>query len=176
MAKLPGISVFGATLQSELRPKKSVRPGAIWITTDQGRITQVISNLITNSCKSSPPSISISVQIGRQGDQVVISVEDEGFGISPKDMAEIYAPFFRSDRKVIRNEVGTGLGLVISKTLVELHGGEIKASSTVDVGTRMQVILPGASDAPMALMEKSRRARSWRTSAGVTVGSAPGRA
>jgi len=134
--------VFGATLQSELRPKKSVRPGAIWITTDQGRITQVISNLITNSCKSSPPSISISVQIGRQGDQVVISVEDEGFGISPKDMAEIYAPFFRSDRKVIRNEVGTGLGLVISKTLVELHGGEIKASSTVDVGTRMQVILP----------------------------------
>ena len=148
MAKLPGISVFGATLQSELRPKKSVRSGAIWITTDQGRITQVISNLITNSCKSSPPSISISLQIGRQGDQVVISVEDEGFGISPKDMAEIYAPFFRSDRKVIRNEVGTGLGLVISKTLVELHGGEIKASSTVDVGTRMQVILPGASDAP----------------------------
>ena len=111
-----------------------------------GKDHPVISNLITNSCKSSPPSISISVQIGRQGDQVVISVEDEGFGISPKDMAEIYAPFFRSDRKVIRNEVGTGLGLVISKTLVELHGGEIKASSTVDVGTRMQVILPGASD------------------------------
>ena len=87
------------------------RARPIWITADQGRITQVVSNLITNSCKYSPPSISISVQIGRQGDQVVISVEDEGFGISPEDLAEIYAPFFRSDRKVIRNEVGTGLGL-----------------------------------------------------------------
>ncbi len=75
-------------------------------------------------------------------------VEQYVGGIRIDDPAEIYAPFFRSDRKVIRNEVGTGLGLAISKTLVELHGGEIKASSTVDVGTRMQVILAGASDAP----------------------------
>ena len=85
--------------------------GPIWIAADQGRATQVISNLNTNSCKSSPPFISISVQIGRQGDQVVISVEDAGFGSSPEDLAEIYAPFFRAERKVIRNEVGTGLGL-----------------------------------------------------------------
>ena len=67
---------------------------------------------------------------------------------STLNLAEVYAPFFRSARKGIRNEVGTGLGLAISKTLVELHGGEIKASSTVDVGIRMQVILPGANDAP----------------------------
>jgi len=127
----------------------------IWIFADQGRINQIISNLITNSCKYSPSSTSITVKIGQQDGWATIVVEDEGFGISPEDLREIFSPFFRSNRKEIRNETGSGLGLSIVKTLVELHGGRIEAISEPGKKTVMRVTLPGASNKSSGASKRS---------------------
>ena len=120
----------------------------IWITADSGRINQVISNLITNSCKYSPASTRISLSVDIRDQQLQITVSDQGYGIPEDDLEEIFSPFFRADQTAIRQEVGTGLGLAISKTLVDLHNGTIEAASTLGEGTTVTVILPGASSSP----------------------------
>ncbi|MBN4064759.1 GAF domain-containing protein [Dehalococcoides mccartyi] len=120
----------------------------VWISADHGRIVQVISNLITNSCKYSPPSTRITLSVFSASGKVSISVSDQGVGIPPGDLENIYSPFFRSSQIEVREEMGTGLGLAISKTLVSLHHGSIGAISELNVGTKITVTLPGASPAP----------------------------
>jgi PAS domain S-box-containing protein len=119
--------------------------GPIWINADHGRIIQVLSNLITNSCKYSPPSTRVTVNVDSQDGQLILVVSDQGIGIPQENLDEIFSPFFRVDQTEVREEIGTGLGLAITKTLVELHGGNIEASSKLNVGTDITVALPGAS-------------------------------
>jgi PAS domain S-box-containing protein len=122
--------------------------GPIWVNADYSRLVQILSNLITNSCKYSPASTRISVSVGYESGFVSLSVTDQGVGIPPGDIENIYSPFFRSNQHEVREEIGTGLGLAISKTLVDLHGGTINAKSVVDHGTTITVTLPGASPTP----------------------------
>jgi PAS domain S-box-containing protein len=120
----------------------------VWITADAGRISQVISNLITNSCKYSPTSTRITLAVELGDKEAVITVTDQGYGIPESDLEQIFSPFFRADQTAIREEIGTGLGLAISKTLIDLHGGSIEATSTLGEGTEMTITLPGATAAP----------------------------
>jgi PAS domain S-box-containing protein len=130
--------------------KLSIEPHTepVWIKADYGRMTQVISNLITNSSKYSPESSQISLKVRAKGDHASISVIDHGFGIPAEHLENIYSPFFRSDQTEIRDESGTGLGLAITKTLVDLHGGTIETVSELNVGTEITVTLPDASSTP----------------------------
>ncbi|MDG0866616.1 PAS domain S-box protein [Candidatus Lucifugimonas marina] len=120
----------------------------IWIKADHSRIVQVISNLITNSSKYSPPSTTITVRIGIEASRVSITVSDRGIGIPPEDLENIFSAFFRSDQISVREEIGVGLGLAISKSLVDLHDGKISAMSKLNEGTDITVTLPGASLQP----------------------------
>jgi PAS domain S-box-containing protein len=120
----------------------------VWIDADHSRIVQVISNLITNSCKYSPPSTRISVKVSSELGHVSITVSDKGIGIPSNDLENIFSPFFRSDQIAVREEIGTGLGLAISKTLIDLHKGTINAVSELNAGTQITVTLPGASVNP----------------------------
>ncbi|MBU1878606.1 MAG: GAF domain-containing protein, partial [Chloroflexi bacterium] len=109
---------------------------------DHERVAQVIANLLSNAIKYTLPGGQVHVQAQASSTHVQISIQDSGIGIAPDDQARLFTKFFRADHPLVRQAGGTGLGLPISKTLVELHGGEIWVSSEVDQGSTFTFTLP----------------------------------
>ncbi len=107
---------------------------------DKRRIRQVLLNLISNAVKFTP-SGEIHISAQREDDTVHLIVRDTGIGISPEDQAVIFDSF-RQGQQGLTAGSGTGLGLPISKLLVESHGGRLWIDSAANVGTRCHVILP----------------------------------
>ncbi|MCW4014333.1 MAG: ATP-binding protein, partial [Candidatus Bathyarchaeota archaeon] len=95
---------------------------------DPIRIGQVMDNLLSNAIKYSPSNSKTTVKTVFLGDEIYVSVCDEGIGLSPEDMTELFKPFPAIDRPVM-TENSTGLGLSICKGIIELHGGKIWAES-----------------------------------------------
>ncbi len=113
---------------------------------DRDRITQVLTNLIGNSIAyTEQGAIHISAR-GVAGSTLQISVQDTGVGISQEDLPHIFDSFYRADRNddVVRAHSGTGLGLTIVKTFVEMHSGRIWVESEVGKGSTFTFILPTA--------------------------------
>jgi len=104
---------------------------------DSKRIKQVVINLLSNAIKFTDHG-TIRIQAEVEGNAVVIAVSDPGIGLSPEDKKIIFAPFSQGDHR----QGGTGLGLPISKQLVELHGGKIWVESEVGKGSTFYVLLP----------------------------------
>ena len=96
---------------------------------DRVRLTQVLSNVIGNSVKFTPPSGRIAVSCRADGDEVVIDVRDTGDGIPEAMLSRIFDPFVQGEQSLERSQGGLGLGLAIVKNLVELHGGTVSARS-----------------------------------------------
>ena len=115
---------------------------------DERRIVQVLGNLFSNAARHSPESSPIHVEAVRDGLEVAVSVTDEGRGIAPERMAHLfrkYADFAAKDGE--KGAAGFGLGLAISKGLVEAHGGRIRAESAgPGLGTRFTFTLPVAEE------------------------------
>lgn len=111
---------------------------------DPVRIEQVIANLVSNARKYSPDGGRIEVRLQRAGGDAVLSVADEGIGMSPEDLSRLFRPFARvgSAKSTIP---GIGLGLFVVRRIVEAHGGRIDVSSTLGRGTTFRVRLPLAS-------------------------------
>ena len=105
----------------------------------EGEISQVVSNLVSNAIDASEPNGSVTVRVARGHDhQGVISVTDSGCGISVHNAAKIFEPFFTT-----KKDVGTGLGLWVSKEIVEKLGGTIEVNSAgEDQGATFSVSLP----------------------------------
>lgn len=116
--------------------------GPVWVHGDEKRIAQVLKNLLSNASKYSPARSDIEVGMVSVADGVQIEVADNGIGIGRSDLARLFTPFFRVDSEQARKVEGTGLGLVIVKSIVECHGGHISIESTPGVGTIMRVFLP----------------------------------
>jgi signal transduction histidine kinase len=116
------------------------------------RIRQILVNLITNAHEYSPEGANIEVKAWVSGDEVVVSVSDNGPGIPETQMEHIFERFVRGDAGLTQRVGGTGLGLAISKSLVELHGGTIEADSEVGRGSdfRFRLPLEGPSPSPEA--------------------------
>jgi signal transduction histidine kinase len=93
---------------------------------DKERITQVVSNLLSNAIKFTDKEGEISLNIGRDAQQVIVSVKDKGQGIDPEMYARLFTKF------ATNSSVGTGLGLYISKSIVEAHGGKMWAENNSD--------------------------------------------
>lgn len=105
---------------------------------DSDKVEQVLTNLVENACKyASPTGLRIEVKLGEGC--LVVAVTDRGEGISPADLPQVFRKFFRRD---LSKPTGTGLGLWISRGLVEAHGGRLTASSTEGVGTTFTFTLP----------------------------------
>ena len=98
------------------------------LTIDPIRIGQVLDNLLSNSIKYSDPGTHIIVKTENNEDKIMVSIKDEGIGLSEEDMRELFKPF-PAIKKPITNENSTGLGLSICKGIIELHGGKIWAES-----------------------------------------------
>lgn len=107
---------------------------------DQKLIRQLIGNLLTNAIKYSPEKSTVSVELNRTEDTVVLRVKDEGIGIPETDVNRLFTPFHRAAN--VGSISGTGLGLTIVKEAVDLHGGSIAVETQVDQGTTFIVTFP----------------------------------
>ena len=114
------------------------------IRVDRFRFEQVMHNLFDNAFKYTPLEGQIRVRAGLVEGRVEISVEDNGAGIPEEDLPHIFEPFYRVDKARSRKYGGTGLGLSIVRHIVALHGGTVRAESTLQMSTRIIISLPRA--------------------------------
>jgi signal transduction histidine kinase len=113
---------------------------------EPGLLGRVLDNLLDNAARYSEPPSPIEVSLAADGGGAGIAVRDHGIGIAPEDQARLFTPFFRADRSRDRNTGGVGLGLTLSKRIVEAHGGRITVESQAGEGTTVRVWLPGSSE------------------------------
>jgi signal transduction histidine kinase len=110
---------------------------------DAGRLQQVILNLLSNAVKFTPAGGRITLSADAGTDLVTIRVSDTGAGIAPEMLSRVFERFWQADKSTTRRYSGVGLGLTISRHLVELHGGTIEAASEGEGrGTTITVQLP----------------------------------
>lgn len=105
------------------------------VTADKGRIQQVIYNLIDNAIKFSKENSYIYITVKEKGEKAQISIKDTGCGIAKEDIDKIWDRFYKSDSSRGRDKKGSGLGLSITKEVIQAHGENIDVVSTVGVGT-----------------------------------------
>ena len=115
---------------------------------DGVQIQQVLINLLDNAIKFSPEHSQIEILAGYQGNMLEVSVCNEGEGIQPDDLEQVFEEFYRIENKLHRNVRGTGLGLSICKGIIEAHGGSIMAHPVVEGTTRISFLLPLEQDSP----------------------------
>lgn len=115
---------------------------------DADRITQVLANLLSNAVKYSPAGGEICVSTRMLRDAVEVTVKDHGRGIPPDFMDKLFERYERYEKEVTGKVVGTGLGLVIARRIVEAHGGRIWAESVVGKGSEFHFTVPLATAVP----------------------------
>jgi signal transduction histidine kinase len=114
-----------------------------FITADERMLKQIVLNLLSNAIKFTPEGGRVTIRTERgDGDWLVIAVTDTGIGIAPEDIEKVLRPFGQVESSLARRFAGTGLGLPLSKGLVELHGGMLSIASAPGTGTTVTVRLP----------------------------------
>ncbi|GLY02626.1 ATP-binding protein [Actinoplanes sp. NBRC 101535] len=133
---------------AEARPVTlTVEMGALpMVPGDAARLRQVLDNLLSNAIKYTPPGGAVTASAYATGEAVVISVADTGIGIPAEQYAQLFTRFFRASTATSRKIKGTGLGLAVTKAIVEAHGGTITAEPGPAGGTRFNVALPRFGD------------------------------
>ncbi|PIQ97961.1 MAG: histidine kinase [Nitrospinae bacterium CG11_big_fil_rev_8_21_14_0_20_56_8] len=114
----------------------------VMINGDAVRLRQMFWNVIYNGIKYTPPGGEVKIALRDEGDYAYITVQDNGIGIAEEHLPFIFNRFYRVDKARSRREGGSGLGLSISKFIVEAHGGKIEVESRVGMGSRFKVRLP----------------------------------
>jgi len=118
---------------------------------DVERLTQVVSNLLTNAAKYTNPGGTVTIRGSRDGDRVTLSVSDSGIGIEPEMLPKVFELFSQETQAIDRAKGGLGLGLAIVRSLVELHGGTVSVSSGGrNRGSTFAVTLPYAPGAAVS--------------------------
>jgi two-component system, sensor histidine kinase and response regulator len=113
---------------------------------DPVRIAQLLGNLVSNAIKFTPPGGKVEVRLGPDGDQAVLAVADTGIGIPAADREAVFERFFRTEAATRRAIQGTGLGLTVTKAIVEAHQGSITVTSEEGHGSTFTVFLPTSVD------------------------------
>lgn len=142
-------------------------PQPIYLHGDPVRLTQVVSNLLNNACKFTGQHSEINLVVQQRDKWVTMNVKDNGIGIPPEMLEPIFDMFLQVDQSLERTQSGLGIGLTLAKRLIELHGGDIKASSEgLGKGSEFIVRLPMTIDqtAPSPKAEQAKEA-----SAGVRI-------
>ena len=142
------VNRFEMVLQSEPYRDKNYRiltditQRDLWVELDQDKITQVLDNIINNAIKYSPDGGRIIVRLMETHTDIIVSVSDEGLGISRKDIPHLFDRFYRVDKARSRAMGGSGLGLAIAQEVIQLHGGKIWVNSIENKGSTFFVSLP----------------------------------
>ncbi|MBD8063580.1 sensor histidine kinase [Oceanitalea stevensii] len=119
----------------------STTGGAV-VCADVGRLTQVVDNVVSNAVKYSHPGGHVSIEISDRNRRVCLAVTDDGPGIPTADQGQLFSRFYRAPQVRHTSVQGTGLGLHISRQIVEALGGTITLTSEPGRGTRVEVLLP----------------------------------
>ena len=139
------------SLQPKLEEKQQFldadfQPDLSHVFADPNRLMQILTNLVSNACKYTPVGGKIHIQAYQQDQAVRIDVTDTGIGISEEDQARLFSQFFRSEDPAVREEQGWGLGLSVTKLIVELMGGNIGFTSVYGQGSTFWFTLPVRSE------------------------------
>jgi two-component system, OmpR family, phosphate regulon sensor histidine kinase PhoR len=124
------------------RPVNASIPANLTLETDRAKLVQALGNLLDNAAKFSPPGTAIDVEAAVAGDELVISVRDRGPGISPEHWSRVFERFYKVDRARPREAGGFGLGLAITKHLVQVLGGRIWTGAAREGGPVFYLALP----------------------------------
>ena len=139
---------------------EEIEPDLPEIFASEVRLCQLVNNLISNSVRYTPSGARIYLNAAQKDDDIVVFVEDEGSGIEPEILPNIFDDFFKGDRE---SREGTGLGLSICKRIVEMHHGRIWAESPApgnDKGTRITFTIPKGAICDLTFWEKQKEDRS----------------
>jgi two-component system phosphate regulon sensor histidine kinase PhoR len=124
------------------RPVKTSIPPGLTVATDRPKLVQALDNLLDNAAKFSPPGTGIDIHSEVTGYHLVLSVRDHGPGISPEHWSRVFERFYKVDRARPREAGGFGLGLAITKHLVQVLGGRIWTETAREGGQVFYVELP----------------------------------
>jgi two-component system OmpR family sensor kinase/two-component system sensor histidine kinase BaeS len=135
----------GVILQAETPQPDELSADSLLVEGDADRLDQVLSNLLTNAIRHTPPGGSVTLGATATDGQVQITVADTGQGIEPEYLPFIFDRFWRGDRARSHSDgVGSGLGLSIASQLIKAHGGKIEATSELGRGTTFVITLSEA--------------------------------
>lgn len=138
------------------------------LSADRRALAQVFTNLLSNAIKFTPQGGRISLTSAVDARSVTIAVTDTGIGIAPEDIERLGHPFVQLEPQTIKRYKGSGLGLALAKSLVELHGGQIVFESALGAGTTVRVVLPRMNEELKTLPERpSTMARAGGSRAGI---------
>ncbi|MFL6582500.1 MAG: ATP-binding protein [Burkholderiales bacterium] len=107
----------------------NIRAEPVFLFADFARLTQAITNLLTNAAKYTDPGGLIELTADREDNIIVISVRDNGIGLEPAELGKVFNMFFQVDASNERSQAGLGIGLSLVRSLIELHGGTVEARS-----------------------------------------------
>jgi PAS domain S-box-containing protein len=128
-------AIAGVTLEANL-------PDSVVAHVDGIRLRQALDNLVGNAIAYVPRGGHVVVTLEADDERLVLVVQDDGEGIDPDDLPQVFDPFSRGENARSRHVPGTGLGLHIVKTIAEAHGGEVAVASRVGVGSAFRLVLP----------------------------------
>ncbi|NET78269.1 MAG: response regulator [Okeania sp. SIO1F9] len=126
----------------KLTLEQTINPQLDLFTADQRRVKQILFNLLSNGIKFTPSGGSVILKVIRDKNTAIFQVEDTGIGISEEQKPLLFNKFQQLDSPYNRQQSGTGLGLALTKQLVELHGGIVEVESAIDFGSTFTVKLP----------------------------------
>ena len=126
------------------------------IACDPDKIERIILNLVSNAIKFSEPSDDIYVSVIEKEDSVEICVQDNGIGIDEKNIDNIFERFHQVDKSFTRNAEGSGIGLCLVKSMVEMHGGKISVDSILGEGSKFKIELPARVIDEMDAVDQNR--------------------
>lgn len=141
---LESFSELAARREIDLQGSVTSRVDPVYM--DIQRIGRVLSNLVSNALRHTPPGGMVEVNAWLEGDEVWLEVHDSGEGIPEGDLAHIFEQFYRSEKSRNRVTGGAGLGLAIARGIVEAHGGRIWAESVAGKGARFFFTLPRSKE------------------------------
>jgi protein-histidine pros-kinase len=137
--------------EKKLRLEASVEPGLSGVVLDPRRLRQVLLNYLSNALKFTPSGGRVTARVRpREGDTLLLEVEDTGIGISPEDQARLFVEFQQLDAGAAKRHAGTGLGLALTRRIVELQGGAVGVRSAVGRGSVFFAVLPRRARGPAA--------------------------
>jgi CheY-like chemotaxis protein/anti-sigma regulatory factor (Ser/Thr protein kinase) len=160
------ISIAAITSTQKIDTRVELEAESVWVNADPVRLEQIVGNLLSNALKFTPPDQRVRVSVWAEEASAVLRVTDEGAGIDPVLLSDIFDLFVQADDTIDRAKGGLGIGLTLVRRLVELHGGTVEASSDgVGHGATFTVRLPIASVpaaastglAPAAVQRPSKR-------------------